>query len=148
MYISFKSITIRQIRVIMDDTLAIVGSTFFAEDKHATAVARNFLVSYIKMAKPDVILSGGAVGIDTLAVEIAKEMGINYGIYLPENKRWEPDGYKKRNIFIAEACDRLICIRHFQAKTFGSGWTANYAQSLEKPVCRCMYQPDYQIEML
>jgi hypothetical protein len=55
-------------------------------------------------------------------------------VLAPENKRWEPAGYKARNIAIAERCDQMLCIRDPGSSTYGSGWTANYCRTLDKPV--------------
>src|SRR5689334_14361282 len=40
-------------------------------------------------------------GIDIWAEEIAKELGLDLYIFPPKNLRWEPNGYKSRNIEIA-----------------------------------------------
>ncbi len=47
-------------------------------------------------------------------------------------KRWW-DGFKPRNIQIATACERLVRIVSTTTKTYGSGWTRDYADNLGKP---------------
>ena len=118
------------------DVLAIVGSTRFvdpcwrdkAEDAIGEAIAEH---------RPDVVISGGADGIDTFAINYT---GALYSIrtheYLPKHSRWEPEGFKARNVLIAKACTRLLAIRCHASKTYGSGWTADYAERLGKPVRR------------
>ncbi len=132
----------------MDDVLAIVGSTKFHEDLHAFQIASTFLSSYINKKLPDEIISGGAFGIDTIAIQIAEIFGIPWTNFLPKNKRWEPNGFKERNIEIASTCTRLVCVRHFNSKTYGSGWTADYTERLSKNVERFMFMPNYEIEKL
>jgi len=132
----------------MDDTLAVVGSIHFAKDLHSFRVASDFLEEYILQNKPDAIVSGGAFGIDELAIVWAEVLHIPYEEFLPTNNRWEPDGFKERNIQIVEACTRLVCIRHYLAKTYGSGWTADHAERNRIPVERYLYNGRYEIEKL
>jgi len=109
------------------DVLAIVGSRNF--DRHMAIVeARDIIEGVLKRQRPDEIVSGGARGIDYLAKVIAGEYGIPFRECLPRNQRWEPDGFKARNIEIASACTRLLCIRSRSATSYGSGWTADYAE--------------------
>lgn len=48
-------------------------------------------------------------GIDTWAVQIATSLMIPIEEFPPKNKTWH-GGYKPRNIQIAEAADKVICI--------------------------------------
>jgi predicted Rossmann fold nucleotide-binding protein DprA/Smf involved in DNA uptake len=113
--------------------LAIVGSRTFVVPtaiEYAAEVIRYHLVHN------DVteVISGGAPGIDQLAVRIANSMGIPIAEFFPANQQWSPDGFCERNKRIVHACDGILAIRCHQAKTFGSGWTLNYAMSMGKPV--------------
>jgi len=132
----------------MADILAIVGSTYFNIDKHGYHVASDFIGEYLIQNLPDELVSGGADGIDELAVFWATGLEIPYQEFLPVNKRWEPDGYKSRNIQIVEACTRLIRISHHMASTYGSGWTTDYAERQRIPVERYLYNPYNKIEKL
>jgi len=134
--------------MVDNDILAIVGSTYFAQDVHSLIVARRWIIGHLNRNRPDMIVSGGAAGIDKVAVLIAKELDIAYQEFFPQNDRWEPEGFKERNIQIVEACTRLICIRHYLAKTYGSGWTADHAERNRIPVKRYMYTGTYEIESL
>lgn len=107
--------------------LAIVGSCSLAGNQEAYAIIREILFNL----KPDWIVSGGAKGIDSMARECAKEQGIEMIEFLPESPNWHT-GYKPRNIQIAEACDHLVRIAASNSKTYGSGWTRDYAQKLGK----------------
>ena len=53
-------------------------------------------------------------------------------MFPPKERNWER-GFKPRNIQIAEACDVLVRIAKKGSKTYGSGWTRDYAASLGKP---------------
>lgn len=118
------------------DVLAIVGSEHWpvGSEGQVKAVIREVL----GRRRPDMVISGGALGVDTWAIEVAEEMAIpyDYESYLPEKRQWEPRGFKARNIKIARSCTRILCIRSRLATRYGSGWTADYAERLNKPVDR------------
>jgi hypothetical protein len=111
--------------------LAIVGSTHFENPswlRQADAIIR----AEIRSSHPDKIISGGAKGIDLLAKAIAEELGIEFEEFKPKQRRWEPNGFKERNILIAEACSRLVRIACPKSTTYGSGWTRDRAAMLGK----------------
>lgn len=120
--------------------LAVVGSTNITPKQRgiASVIIDGFYYSY----RPELVISGGAVGIDSLAKGRVTAWNrdqiwnINFLEFLPENNRWEPNGYKERNIKIAEECTDLLCIRSQQSTTYGSGWTADQAERLGKTVWR------------
>jgi hypothetical protein len=114
--------------------LAIVGSVRFA-NPDGERLVRQRIANIVGYADPsDVIVSGGARGVDTWAEEAALAAGIEVVKFLPENQRWEPKGYKERNQLIARDCDALVRIYCAKSRTYGSGWTAGLAQRLGKPV--------------
>lgn len=115
--------------------LAIVGSSnVYNGIQWETACL--LVDSLVKELNPEVVISGGARGIDSVARLRAQAHRYELLEYLPQNARWEPNGYKERNMHIANECDALVCIRTHQSKTYGSGWTADYAESLGKKVWR------------
>lgn len=120
----------------MADILAIVGSTDWHGADDAFLHARALIVDVLAETRPDEVITGGAVGVDTAAVEIAETLGIPWREVFPENRRWAPRGFKARNIIVARTCSRMLCIRSSVSRTFGSGWTANLAESWGKPVDR------------
>lgn len=120
--------------------LAIVGSTRFAGDPEAAATARRHIADAVAALHPDVVVSGGAKGIDEIAADYARERRIPVVEHLPANRRWAPDGYKDRNLAIAAGCTHLLCIRHERSKTYGSGWTADRAEEMGKHVERLTVQ--------
>lgn len=114
--------------------LAIVGSTNVTEEqlKTAKAIIQGILIFYM----PQVVISGGAKGIDSLAEDEALLLNMKTVIHYPLNQKWAPNGYQARNIKIAEDCTHLLCIRTQQSTTYGSGWTADRAEELGKTVWR------------
>lgn len=121
----------------MSDILAIVGSTTFANpnwERIALAQIRAEVTHYDK--PPAMIISGGADGIDKLAERYANEHGIDFRDFLPKYRRWEPEGFKARNMIVGATCTRLLAIRCILSRTYGSGWTADYAEKLGRPVRR------------
>lgn len=120
----------------MADILAIVGSTDWEGGEDGLVQAQALIVRILSESRPDKVISGGAPGIDTTAIIIAKSMGIPTHEYKPEFRRWAPRGFKARNILIARECTRLLSIRSRVSKTYGSGWTADFAESHGKPVDR------------
>ncbi len=92
------------------------------------------------------LISGGARGVDTIAMKVAKECGIETMIFNPKKQTWYY--FRKRNLKMAEECDELYCIsvptitepcyHHVipqdHQKTAGC-WTLNEASKLGKK-CR------------
>lgn len=108
--------------------LAIVGSTKLVGSIAAWRVINEVLDRY----EPDVVVSGGAVGIDQMAAEMARKRGIEVVEHLPKTQRWH-DGFKPRNLLIANDCDALVRIAKRGATTYGSGWTRDRAEELGIP---------------
>lgn len=118
----------------MFDILAIVGSKDWPPGSEH--VVKEIIRERLTASRPDLVISGGARGVDSWGAQVARELEIPCDDlnYLPENRRWEPRGFKARNIKMGKACTRLLAIRSSTSRTFGSGWTANYARDLGKPV--------------
>lgn len=73
-----------------------------------------------------------APGIDSMAEECTKKRGIDFQGFPPKVQRWE-DGFKPRNLAMAETCTYLIRIVSSKTQTYGSGWTRDQAKRLGKP---------------
>ena len=108
--------------------------------------------------KPNIVVSGGARGIDTFAREIAQEMGVTVMEFVPETSVWDaspmagavptetptdfgmrvtvPGGFRARNEAVGDACTCLERLYTRTTTTYGSGWTADHAEKLGKNVTR------------
>lgn len=122
--------------------LAIVGSTSLAGNKEAERLIDDALDRYA----PTIVVSGGAPGIDTMAVERARARGIPVQEFLPEVYRWE-DGFKPRNMLIASHCEALVRIYAKGSRTYGSGWTRDRAAEMGKPTEEWEVDGDTSVKM-
>lgn len=126
--------------------VAIVGTSIDLLDGEERDV-RQFIAMILKnrySPSDTIVISGGAKGVDSLAIEVAQGLGFKTKIYHPKLQRW--NFYKKRNLQIAKECDELHClsipvrkVRCFHheepqehEKTAGC-WTMNKALELDKP---------------
>lgn len=87
--------------------LAIVGTTANLTEDEQRVMKQEITIVLKKYPSDTIIISGGAKGVDTFALEIAKDMGFKTLEYKPEKEIWE--FYKKRNLQIANDCDELYC---------------------------------------
>jgi hypothetical protein len=127
--------------------LAIVGSRDFAPGRLAASGAE-YAIEGIRDAfdahKPRLFVSGGAVGIDTMAEREADRRGIPKDILLPTVKRFHGSGgYQERDRWIAEKCEHLVRISSTVTTSYGSGFTADYAEELGKQVERVLVKVSY-----
>ncbi len=124
--------------------IAIVGTSKLTEkEKH---LARNAILKIIEEhGRGEIYISGGASGIDTEVRIMAQNNDAEIVEYHPSSNNW--DGFKMRNIGIAQACDILYCITTqmkytpcyhcndpTHEKTAGC-WTMKYAKKLKKNTC-------------
>jgi hypothetical protein len=112
--------------------LAIVGSTSLDGHPAAEQAIEEVLDQYT----PDVVVSGGAPGIDDMAATAARRRGVTVWELKPSRKAWDPvgrTGFKRRNVAVAQVCDILVRIYDPATTTYGSGWTRDRAAELGKP---------------
>lgn len=114
--------------------IAIVGSSVLSDSQRESASNLIELIAYSHYECT--LISGGAAGVDSIAEDECRQAGWDSEIYYPSLLQWEPNGYKDRNLKIAEACDVLYCIRSRESQTYGSGWTADRAEEMGKKVYR------------
>lgn len=115
--------------------LAIVGTRRFGNPK-GFIYAELLIREEVQSLDWHGFVTGDAEGVDKLTALICSKFSRDCIALSPIHKRWEPEGYKARNTLVAETCDELLCIRDPGSSTYGSGWTADYAESLGKPVTR------------
>ena len=119
--------------------LAIVGSTSLADNEQVRAEIRDLIASYRSQINDEheefIVVSGGARGVDTMAEEEARALGIPIVVFPPKTQHWAgPGGYRERNFAIAHYCTHLIRIASVRSKTYGSGWTRDRAQELGRVI--------------
>ena len=115
--------------------LAIVGSQLRSWKRaDQTSEVFGIINAVFVLLEPTLFISGGADGVDTWAEGQADFLGVKKKIFYPEQQNWL--AYKSRNILIASECEYLVSIRSTYSETYGSGWTADYAESLKKKVWR------------
>lgn len=118
--------------------LAIVGSLDFAYGRAGESgqdEAWSIINDVFERHRPRLFVSGGAMGIDSMAEAEADARDIQKKIHKPKVKRFHgKGGYRERDIWIAEDCEHLARIAASTTKTWGSGFTAEHAISLGKQV--------------
>jgi len=82
--------------------------------------------------KTDVIISGGAEGVDTFAQEFARKHGNKIIIIYPDMTRPSPKRYYERNKKIAVECDFMFVFNKDNNPRSGSFNAMNQAQKLGK----------------
>ena len=81
----------------------------------------------------DLIITGGADGIDTLAEQYADKMKISKLILRPKYSVYRRNAPLKRNDFMVDICDEILAFWDGLSK--GTKHTINYAKKLGKPIC-------------
>ena len=80
---------------------------------------------------PEVIISGGAIGIDTLARQFAEQNNIPIIQFLPEYSKYGRKAPLMRNIQIVENCDYIMAF--WDGTSPGTKFSIDYAKRLGKP---------------
>lgn len=133
--------------------VAIVGTSKDLTDEQEKNIRNNIKRAIQTYPRTVTIISGGARGVDTLAIEIAKELKYSTLELIPPSANW--DGYKIRNMQIAKLCNEIycftlpitddrqtVCYHHGDSddidhqKTAGC-WTGKKAEELGKPFYFC-----------
>lgn len=89
--------------------VAMVGTTAILTENEEQVMRQEIELVLKKYPTNTIIISGGAKGVDALAIEIAEDMGFQTQTeqYKPEKEEWKY--YKKRNLQLANDCDELYC---------------------------------------
>ena len=105
--------------------VAIVGSREYPDLEQVR--------EYVRGLPPGtIVVSGGAVGVDKVAEQEAKEQGLNVEIWYP---RWDLHGKGAgfaRNRAIVHSADRVVAF--WDGESRGTKHTIGVAQEMRKPV--------------
>ena len=80
----------------------------------------------------DLIISGGAVGIDTLAEQYADAHGIEKLIIRPEYEKFGRAAPIKRNEAMVDLCDAVLAV--WDGSSRGTAYTLKYARKKGKKI--------------
>lgn len=75
---------------------------------------------------PDTIVTGGAVGADTYAMEFAKEHGLELIVFYPNYEKYGKVAPLERNKLIVEECDCVLAF--WDGKSRGIRFTVDNAR--------------------
>lgn len=80
----------------------------------------------------DVLLTGGAKGVDSLAITYAKKNGIKHIEVLPNYAKYNRAAPVIRDEEMVKMCDRVVAI--WDGKSKGTKHTIDFAKKHEKPI--------------
>lgn len=89
------------------------------------------------------IITGGAIGIDTLAEEVADKRKISKSVIRPEYEKYGKPAPLIRNKEIVERAELVIAL--WDGKSRGTKYTMEYAKSTGKKVELYLYKGSMQI---
>lgn len=102
--------------------VAIIGSRHITTLDLATYIPENCTL----------IVSGGAMGVDTLAERYAVKHGIQTMIICPDYERYGRSAPIRRNAIIVDNADMVLAFWDGQSR--GTKYTIDYAKAHNKPV--------------
>ena len=108
--------------------VAIIGSRGF----NNYSLLREKMFQVFRLADIEEIISGGAIGADSLASKFAKEMDIPFREYTPDYGLSGKKAPILRNLEIAQHCDTLVAFWDGASK--GTNFTIKQAHRLNKEV--------------
>lgn len=103
--------------------LAIIGSRTFSDYKT--------MCFEVERLKPGVIISGGAIGADTLAKRYAKAANIPIIEHLPDYPKYGRRAPLERNKLIIQDADQILAF--WDGKSTGTAHTIGLAKKSGKP---------------
>jgi len=105
--------------------LAVIGTKKFTDLKFLSTTLK-------KIPNIEMIISGGAIGTDTLAKQFAIQNNLEFMEFLPDYKKFGDKAKHIRDKLIAKECDELIAF--WDGECEGTEYTMNYAKQRGKPV--------------
>lgn len=80
----------------------------------------------------DVLLTGGAIGVDSLAIAYAEKHSIKHIEILPNYSKYNRAAPVIRDEEMVKMCDRVVAI--WDGKSKGTKHTIDFAKKYEKPI--------------
>ena len=105
--------------------LAVIGTKKFTDFNFLSTTLR-------KIPSIEMIISGGALGTDTLVKKYAIQNKIEFLEFPPDYKKFGDKAKHIRDKLIVEECDELIAF--WDGECEGTKYTMDYAKQLGKPV--------------
>jgi predicted Rossmann fold nucleotide-binding protein DprA/Smf involved in DNA uptake len=105
-------------------TIAVIGSRSFSDWELLQATLQEYEIKEI--------ISGGAIGADTLARKYAETQGIPLTEHKPDYKTWGKKAPLERNKMIVQECDQVIAF--WDGKSRGTAHAIRTAERMGKPV--------------
>ena len=113
--------------------LAVVGSRGCANVGRIEASITQFLADRTISVNEITIVSGGAIGVDSIAREWAEKVGADTKLFLPDYGKFPGKiAPLMRNALIAEYCDEMLAF--WDGRSRGTMNAINYAKRFKKPV--------------
>ena len=97
----------------------------------------NFNLSEVVPAKTELIISGGAKGIDSLAEAFADQQKLSKLILRPQYRLYGKSAPLKRNEQMVDIADEILVV--WDGKSRGAKYTIDYAKKTKKPLTIIIY---------
>lgn len=85
-----------------------------------------------KLPRDTVIISGGAKGVDTTAIEAAAWYELDYEVFLPDWKKFGTSAGPRRNLQMVQAADRVVAF--WDGESAGTRNAIKLTRQYEKPL--------------
>ena len=105
--------------------LAIIGS------RSLSGFDKNIILRHIPAETTDIV-SGGAIGVDALAEEIAQELGLNFRKIEPDYEQYGKNAPIERNKQIISAAVKVLAVWDFRSR--GTAYTLAKCIEMRVPV--------------
>jgi hypothetical protein len=112
--------------------IAVVGSRDFVDVSLLYKILNDLKEYYNSFDPFDLLISGGAKGVDSLAEQYAKEHGIKTKIFLPDYLKHQQGAPIRRNLLIVKEADLIVAF--WNGKSKGTKNVMMTARKLNKAV--------------
>lgn len=119
--------------------VAVVGSRTITDSAFVGRYLNIIIAKQVPADKPVTVISGGAKGVDTLAMEYAKLCGYDFVLFKPYHlvdraEPYRPRFFFTRNKQMADNADMVIAFLDPEAKSNGTRNMIDYCRKHNKPL--------------